>query len=194
MVPQRPTPEERTWLLARLTDLAGEAGSERLVAGPLIADGEARGGVEAAAGDAAGARRLGTPLRVGLVGLALAAAVALGILPTGCDDGVDVSGSCEELLARWQTAVYQASIEPCGGDGDCVAVGEIEACECTLSGADAVPRGAYEDQGGPDDFIEIARRRCHDDCQPSTPPIIARCVANRCQLDHQGTCDAASSR
>ena len=34
--------------------------------------------------------------------------------------GLVEQGTHEELLARWQTAVYQASIEPCGGDGDCV--------------------------------------------------------------------------
>ena len=139
-VPERPTSEERGWLLARL-------------------------------------------------GLAVAAVIALGVLLAGCDDGVDVSGSCEELLARWQTAVYQASVEPCGGDGDCIAVGQIAACECTLSGADAVPRGPYDDQGGTALFVELAKRACHDDCQESTPPIVARCVANRCQLDYDGTCE-----
>ncbi|HUS68493.1 MAG TPA: hypothetical protein VMZ28_28355 [Kofleriaceae bacterium] len=166
-------PPERDWPRAQ-----GSAALPRVAAAPPAA----------ADGVAPDRARFPVALRLGLVGVALAAAIALGLLLSGCDGGTDVGGSCEELVARWQTAVYQASVEACGGDGDCVAVGEVAACECTLSGADAVPRGAYDDQGGTDLFIEIARRGCRDDCQPSTPSIVARCVANRCQLDYEGSC------
>lgn len=122
---------------------------------------------------------------------ALAAALAIALALTGCDGGPDLSGlSCDELVARWQTAVFQATVEPCGGDGDCVAVGELDACECTLSGYDAVPRAAYEAQDGFDYFVEIVRRGCRDDCQPATPPLVAHCIANRCQVDFDGVCAA----
>ncbi|HLU67715.1 MAG TPA: hypothetical protein VKZ63_15635 [Kofleriaceae bacterium] len=99
---------------------------------------------------------------------------------------------CGELLTAWQTAVYQATLPFCGGDGECRAVGQVGgACEgAHLVGYDAVHRDTYDRSRGPEYQAALAAR-CRDHAAAwvaSTPDLISRCRANRCELDYSGAC------